>query len=102
MEEVEHEPQFYISSDKLSLLQCSKYVPNILYDFVNWCVSLSAFRKAQTCNEDPALNYNLNVLTFCHDLIQGWGTSQNYLVRPAMALQEPYYYVHYSLAAALF
>ncbi|KAL7379980.1 hypothetical protein ABVT39_009485 [Epinephelus coioides] len=69
MEEVRHEPRFYIGSDKLSLLQCSKYVPDTLYDFVNWCVSSDAFRKVQSCNEDPALKDNLSVITFCHDLI---------------------------------
>lgn len=69
MEKVEHEPQFYISSDKLSLLQCSEYVPNTLYDFVNWCVNAGAFKKVQTCDEDPSLKNNTSVITFCHDLI---------------------------------
>jgi len=43
MEQVEHDRQSYVSSDRLSRLQC-KYVPNILYDFVNWCVDSHAHR----------------------------------------------------------
>ena len=44
-------------------------MPNTLYDFVSWCVNADAFRKMQTCDEDPALKNNLSVITFCHDLI---------------------------------
>ena len=69
MENVEHEPQFYISSDKMSPVECSKYVPDILYDFVNWCVSPHAFKKVLTCNDDPATKDNIRVITFCHELI---------------------------------
>lgn len=69
MEEVRHEPQFYTGSDTLSLLQCSKYVPAEVYDFVNLCINSDAFRKLQTCNDDPALKKNLRVITFCHGLI---------------------------------
>ena len=54
---------------QLSRLQCSKYVPNILYDFVNWCVDSQAHREYQTCGDDPASNDNLCVIAICHDLI---------------------------------
>ena len=69
MEQVEHDRQSYVGSDRLSRLQCSKYVPNILYDFVNWCVDSRAHRHYQTCDEDPASKDNLCVIAICHDLI---------------------------------
>ncbi len=69
MEQVEHDSQSYVSSDRLSRLQCSKYVPNILYDFLNWCVDLHAHRDYQTCDDDPASKENLCVIAICHDLI---------------------------------
>jgi len=69
MEQVEHDSQSYVSSDHLSRLQCSKYVPNILYDFVNWCVDSHAHRDYKTCDDDPASKDNLCVIAICHDLI---------------------------------
>ncbi len=69
MEQVEHDSQSYVSSDRLSRLQCSKYVPNILYDFLNWCVDSHAHRDYQTCDDDPASKENLCVIAICHDLI---------------------------------
>ena len=69
MEQVEHDRHLYVSSDRLSRLQCSKYVPNILYDFMNWCVDSSAHRDYQTCDDDPSLKDNLCVIAICHDLI---------------------------------
>ncbi len=70
MEQVEHDSQSYVSSDRLSRLQCSKYVPNILYDFLNWCVDSHAHRDYQTCGDDPASKENLCVIAICHDLIR--------------------------------
>ena len=69
MDQVEHDRQLYVGSDHLSRLQCSKYVPNILYDFVNWCVDSHTHRDYQTCDEDPASKDNLRVIAICHDLI---------------------------------
>ncbi|KAK5918928.1 hypothetical protein CgunFtcFv8_022866 [Champsocephalus gunnari] len=69
MEQVDHDHKSYVSSDRRSRLHCSNYVPNNVYDFVNWCVDSNAHRNCETCDEEPALKDNLRVIAICHDLI---------------------------------
>ncbi|XP_036404513.1 uncharacterized protein LOC118791308 [Megalops cyprinoides] len=68
MAEINQDPGFYVSSESLSFSACQDYVPNILYDFVNWCVDTKSYTTAQTCEEPLSKEY-LCVLAICQDII---------------------------------
>lgn len=69
MAEINQDPGFYMSSDGISLNACQNYVPNSLYDFVNWCVDTNAYTTVKTCEQEPSSKENLCVLAICQDII---------------------------------
>lgn len=55
MAEVKQDPGFYESSEHLSFRSCQDHVPNILYDFLTWCVDKNAHTTVQTCGDFPLM-----------------------------------------------
>ena len=70
-----------ISSFDINTTVCADYVPDILYDFVMWCVNIKAADDASSCLDGAMKKDNLKILNICHNLI-----SQAQKVRSSITL----------------
>ena len=60
----------YISSMDMDLINCRKYVPDPLYDFLSWCVDKTAFESiSKGGSESDVQPMNLKVIAICQNLI---------------------------------
>lgn len=59
----------YVSCEDLTEEECAKFVPDKLYDFVNWCVNHSDFYMLSSCSDEDVKKENLKVLSICQTII---------------------------------
>jgi hypothetical protein len=69
MSEVKMDRVSYVNSEQLSLDHCSAFVPDLLYDFINWTIDEKAYTDVRRCNKEDAGKDNLGVISICHSLI---------------------------------
>lgn len=51
------------------MTQCAEFVPDAMYDFVQWCVNEKAYRNVTCCSDDDVLKNNLKTTAICHNII---------------------------------
>ena len=57
----------YISINDLSRRECAEFVPDHVYDFMQWLVDSHAYNAVLSC--DNSNKDNTSVLSICHQLI---------------------------------
>lgn len=70
MSEVKIDRTYYPSSDQMSLENCSKFVPDSLYDLLNWIIDEKDYTNVRRCQDGE--KDNLQVISICHNLIAQW------------------------------
>ena len=76
-----HDEESYISALDLDPRLCGDFVPDILYNFINWLVDDKANQEVISCTDDGKSKDNLKIISLCHAII---GLSQR--VRTPIAL----------------
>ena len=60
----------YISSMNMDLINCRKYAPDSLYDFLSWCMDKTAFESiSKGGSESDVQRMNLKVINICQNII---------------------------------
>lgn len=76
-----HDADSYISALDLDIKHCGDFVPDHLYNFINWCLDDKANQKVSSCTDNGNSKDNLKIISLCHTII---GLSQH--VRTPIAL----------------
>ena len=59
----------YISSLYINTQECCKYVPDMLYDCVSWCICKEAHEHVSSCSSEGSTKNNLKIASICQNII---------------------------------
>lgn len=69
MVNIQENTTMYDPPSKADAESCASFVPNAVYDFVNWCITKKDFSDGRSCSDTGAQKDNLKVIALCHTVI---------------------------------
>ena len=69
MADIKHVENVYGPVEETDIEHCADFVPDQIYDFIQWCTSESAYEKITSCSDEGVMKNNLRTIAICHNLI---------------------------------
>lgn len=91
MAEIEHDGKMYAPVEETDIHHCADFVPNPLYDFIQWCTSETSYTNVTSCSDDGVEKNNLRTITICHNIIsQSLGVSSTITLGLALQMHHEF------------
>lgn len=58
MADIEHVGNMYSPAEETNIKHCEEFVPNPLYDFIQWCTSGKSQTNVTSCNDESVMKNN--------------------------------------------
>uniref|UniRef100_UPI00358F875D uncharacterized protein n=1 Tax=Myxine glutinosa TaxID=7769 RepID=UPI00358F875D len=69
MADIEHVGNMYAPVEETDIQHCAEFVPNTLYDFIQWCTSEKSHTNVTSCGDEGVMKNNLRTIAICHNII---------------------------------
>uniref|UniRef100_UPI00358E6015 uncharacterized protein n=1 Tax=Myxine glutinosa TaxID=7769 RepID=UPI00358E6015 len=69
MADIEHVGNMYAPVEETDIQHCAEFVPNTLYDFIQWCTSEKSHTNVTSCSDESVMKNNLRTIAICHNII---------------------------------
>ena len=69
MASTKHTTDVYAPPEDTNIKQYGEFVPDQLYNFMEWCLNDNSYKSTTRCNNDNILKNNLKTVAICHDII---------------------------------
>lgn len=69
MADIKHTGNMYAPVSETDIKHCAEFVPNSLYDFIQWCISEKSHTDVISCSDDDVKKNNLRTIAICHNII---------------------------------